>query len=151
MPARPPPPASDCPGSSNAPRQDVARSRARSPHLGAAAIDVAVVACSVPASPAYRSPRRPSTGQECRSWRTAGSKRREPYPAQVAGFISEWWPGSNRNGGRHQIGMPGRIASEFAVELTAPMLTVTDETRPSGDLFLERKKLERRTGLDCAG
>jgi hypothetical protein len=32
----------------------------------------------------------------------------------VAGFISEWWPGSNRNGGRHQIGIPGRIASEFA-------------------------------------
>ena len=29
-------------------------------------------------------------------------------------FISEWWPGSNRNGGRHQIGIPGRIASEFA-------------------------------------
>jgi hypothetical protein len=21
--------------------------------------------------------------------------------AQVAGFISEWWPASNRNGGRH--------------------------------------------------
>ncbi len=32
----------------------------------------------------------------------------------MAGFISEWWPGSNRNGGRHQIGIPGRIASEFA-------------------------------------
>jgi hypothetical protein len=32
----------------------------------------------------------------------------------VAGFISESWPGSNRNGGRHQIGIPGRIASEFA-------------------------------------
>jgi hypothetical protein len=32
----------------------------------------------------------------------------------VAGFISEWWPTSNRNGGRHQIGIPGRIASEFA-------------------------------------
>jgi uncharacterized protein len=32
----------------------------------------------------------------------------------VAGFISEWRPGSNRNGGRHQIGIPGRIASEFA-------------------------------------
>ena len=31
-----------------------------------------------------------------------------------AGFISEWWPGSNRNGGRHQIGITGRIASEFA-------------------------------------
>ena len=35
-------------------------------------------------------------------------------PAQVAGFISEWWPESNRNGGRLQIGIPGRIASEFA-------------------------------------
>jgi hypothetical protein len=34
----------------------------------------------------------------------------------VAGFISEWWPESNRNGGRHQIGIPGRIASEFALE-----------------------------------
>jgi hypothetical protein len=33
----------------------------------------------------------------------------------VAGFISEWWPTSNRNGGRHQIGIPGRIASEFAL------------------------------------
>jgi hypothetical protein len=33
----------------------------------------------------------------------------------VAGFISEWWPESNRNGGRNQIGIPGRIASEFAV------------------------------------
>jgi hypothetical protein len=32
----------------------------------------------------------------------------------VAGFKSEWWPGSNRNGGRLQIGIPGRIASEFA-------------------------------------
>src|SRR5271165_272667 len=54
MPAPPPPPASDCPGSSSAPRQDVARSRARSPHRGGAAIDVAIVACSVPASPASR-------------------------------------------------------------------------------------------------
>src|SRR5208282_3240879 len=77
-PTRPPPPASVCPGSSSAPRRDVARSRARSPYRGAAAISVAVVACSVPASPASPSPRRPSTGQECRSWRTAGSKRREP-------------------------------------------------------------------------
>ena len=33
----------------------------------------------------------------------------------MAGFISEWWPESNRNGGRHQIGIPGRIASEFAL------------------------------------
>ena len=34
----------------------------------------------------------------------------------MAGFISEWWPASFRNGGRHQIGIPGRIASEFAVQ-----------------------------------
>ena len=34
---------------------------------------------------------------------------------RVAGFISEWWPASNRNGGRLQIGIGGRIASEFAL------------------------------------
>jgi hypothetical protein len=34
----------------------------------------------------------------------------------VAGFISEWWPASNRNGGRLQIGIGGRIASEFALD-----------------------------------
>jgi len=33
---------------------------------------------------------------------------------RVAGFKSEPWPASFRNGGRHQIGMPGRNASEFA-------------------------------------
>src|ERR1700722_12817355 len=35
-------------------------------------------------------------------------------PARVAGFISEWRPASNRNGGRLQFGIGGRIASEFA-------------------------------------
>ena len=44
----------------------------------------------------------------------AGSRRSEPSTAQVAGFISEWWPASFRYGGRHQIGIGGRIASEFA-------------------------------------
>ncbi len=58
---------SDCPGSSSALRQDVARSRARSPHHGEAATSVAIVACSVPASPAARCLRRPSTGHERRS------------------------------------------------------------------------------------
>ena len=33
----------------------------------------------------------------------------------MAGFISEWWTASNRNGGRLQIGIGGRIASEFAL------------------------------------
>jgi hypothetical protein len=30
----------------------------------------------------------------------------------VAGFVSEWWPASNRNGGRHQLGM----AAGFTLE-----------------------------------
>ena len=34
---------------------------------------------------------------------------------RVAAFKSEPWPASFRNGGRHQIGMPGRNASEFAL------------------------------------
>src|SRR5271170_5551161 len=43
-----------------------------------------------------------------------GERAPSAVPAQVAGFISEWWPASNRNGGRLQIGIGGRIASEFA-------------------------------------
>jgi hypothetical protein len=37
----------------------------------------------------------------------------------VAGFISEWWPASNRNAGRLQFGIGGRIASEFALAYEA--------------------------------
>jgi hypothetical protein len=33
----------------------------------------------------------------------------------VAGFVSEWWPGSNRNGGRHHLGM----AAGFRLECLA--------------------------------
>jgi hypothetical protein len=32
----------------------------------------------------------------------------------VAGFIPEWWPASNRNAGRLQVGIPGRLKSESA-------------------------------------
>jgi membrane protease YdiL (CAAX protease family) len=32
----------------------------------------------------------------------------------LAGFSSESWPVSNRNPGRHNVGIPGRIASESA-------------------------------------
>jgi len=39
---------------------------------------------------------------------------RAEKPAQVAGFISEWWPASNRYGGRDQVGISGRIESEIA-------------------------------------
>jgi hypothetical protein len=38
-------------------------------------------------------------------------------PAQVGGIKSERWAVSYRNGGRHQIGMPGRIASESTGKL----------------------------------
>ena len=38
---------------------------------------------------------------------------------RVAAFKSEAWPASFRNGGRHQIGMPGRNASEFAASWCA--------------------------------
>jgi hypothetical protein len=54
----------------------------------------------------------------------------------VAGFISEWWPESNRNGGRHQIGIPGRIASEFAESpLVAAYFAVTDCPDDDGCLW----------------
>jgi hypothetical protein len=36
----------------------------------------------------------------------------------MAGFIPEWRPASNRNGGRLQIGIPGRFASDFAAAIT---------------------------------
>ena len=39
---------------------------------------------------------------------------RAEKPAQVAGFISEWWPASNRYGGRDQVGIGGRIELEIA-------------------------------------
>jgi hypothetical protein len=35
---------------------------------------------------------------------------------RVAGIRLEWWPPSNRNSGRDQIGIPGRLALEFAME-----------------------------------
>jgi hypothetical protein len=45
-----------------------------------------------------------------------------PVRPGLAGFKSERWPASFRNGGRHQIGMPGRNASEFAIFWTLPLL-----------------------------
>jgi hypothetical protein len=36
-------------------------------------------------------------------------------PCRVAGFTSERWPASARNGGRLHVGIPGRLRSEFAV------------------------------------
>jgi hypothetical protein len=48
---------------------------------------------------------------------------RAEKPAQVAGFISEWWPASNRYGGRDQVGIGGRIESEIAASsLVCPII-----------------------------
>src|ERR1700724_1780902 len=45
----------------------------------------------------------------------------------VAGFSSERWPASNRNPGRHQIGIPGRNASESAFKPTDPFGKLSDD------------------------
>jgi len=50
---------------------------------------------------------------------------RAENPAQVAGFISEWWPASNRNRGRIEIGISGRIESEFATAQDFPEFRAT--------------------------
>jgi hypothetical protein len=43
----------------------------------------------------------------------------------VAGFKSEWWPVSNRNPGRHHVGIPGRNVSESALpHPTHPLCTL---------------------------
>ena len=52
---------------------------------------------------------------------------RAENPAQVAGFISEWWPASNRNPGRLQIGISGRIESEFAATIGTFKKTASNE------------------------
>jgi hypothetical protein len=59
--------------------------------------------------------------------------KRAEKPPQVAGFISEWRPASNRNGGRDQIGIPGRIESEFAL-MNSPLLAggAREEAAPTG-------------------
>jgi hypothetical protein len=49
---------------------------------------------------------------------------------RVAAFKSEPWPASFRNGGRHQIGMPGRNASEFAVRILARSAKSENSPRP---------------------
>ena len=48
---------------------------------------------------------------------------------RVAAFKSEPWPASFRNGGRHQIGMPGRNASEFANAFSFSFIALVAEAR----------------------
>jgi hypothetical protein len=58
--------------------------------------------------------------------------------AQVAGFISESRPVSNRNGGRHQIGIPGRIESEFAKTILEPCPNCVFVLSAQAGYFLHR-------------
>ncbi len=64
----------------------------------------------------------------------------------MAGFISEWWPASFRYGGRHQIGIGGRIASDFASYPWLAGVAALD-----ADFRYERYALEaRRSGVTDA-
>ncbi|MFZ2103869.1 MAG: hypothetical protein WAV18_00570, partial [Roseiarcus sp.] len=83
------------------------------------------------------------------------SKRPEPSTAQVAGFISEWWPASNRNGGRHQIGIGGRNASEFAKSRQRGLFgkgnAVTDLHPTTGSVAEKSAEQNRPQGFDNVG
>ena len=57
--------------------------------------------------------------------------RRERYRRLgVAGFISEWWPTSNRNGGRLHLGTGGRLRSESALKSRGYRWNAGDDGRP---------------------
>src|SRR3954471_12689282 len=72
-----------------------------------------------------------------------------PIPGfrRVAAFKSESWPASFRNGGRHQIGMPGRNASEFAAILTVQARMVVNHRRPVDG----GRPFELRIGFQSSG
>ena len=76
----------------------------------------AIVACSVPASQASPSPRRPFDGRGLpRLLNSRGADGASLQQLKRPASSSEWWPASNRYPGRHQIGIGSRIASEFAL------------------------------------
>src|ERR1700737_3507572 len=59
---------------------------------------------------------RPTQGLATRSPASPAQGGRQTFCtafAGVAGITSEWWPASVRNGGRHQIGIPAGIKSEY--------------------------------------
>jgi hypothetical protein len=101
---------------------------------------VSVVACSVPASPASPSPRRPSTGEDGLGRRFAG----RTGPA----FNSS----GDRNGGRLQIGTPVGIRMRSATRAGAPrtaperclMTGIRDVTLEGGRCHARRSASDRR-------
>jgi hypothetical protein len=80
------------------------------------------------------------TDPQRRTSPVAGTNRRPAPPKSlpgVAGFKSERWPTSNRNGGpasgrkggRHQIGKGGRLASESALNIKTRQTNIAERLR----------------------
>ena len=82
-----------------------ARSRARSPHRGEAAISTAIVASSVPASPAF-----PFSSSIIDEQGVPRVLTRGEQTTRTENRLR--WPASSRNGGRLQIGTLAGIKSE---------------------------------------
>ena len=82
-------------------------------------------------------------------------------PQGGAGIRLEWWPLSNRNGGRFQIGMPGRFALESAIDTKHPAIRETlrgigrkhgtPSRRAAALTAAEIRKLSRACGTTLAG
>jgi hypothetical protein len=64
----------------------------------------------------------------------------------VAGFISEPWPGSNRNDGRHQFGTGGRLASESAPDSSEVGTLLAEQGLGPADLDRALARLETTEG-----
>jgi transposase len=71
----------------------------------------------------------------------------------VAGFISEWWPTSNRNPGRLHVGTPGRIKSESALLYVAVREQEGREASPSAAIIDSQsaKAAQKGASLDPQG
>jgi hypothetical protein len=76
---------------------------------------------------------------------------------RVAGFISERWPGSHRNDGRHHLGTGGRLASESAIVIAVgggdepappPRLQVVRAHQPADLLAVDDDPLVAQRGAD---
>jgi transposase InsO family protein len=67
-------------------------------------------------------------------------------PFGVAGIKLEWWPASNRNGGRDQIGMPGRDASESTECLNAHWFMTLADAREKLEAWRKYYNEERPHG-----
>jgi hypothetical protein len=68
---------------------------------------------------------------------------------RVAGFISEWWPTSNRNAGRLRLGMGGRLPSESAFDALASDRPYKKAWPPSQAIAYLRENAGRQFDPAC--